>query len=272
MTNSINTQNTKYQAPYPANYSGVTINVTNPSLSSVPQITAYPNYVQNQVQPCQICPQQSFAPQPTQIPQQNFSQQINYPSDYYMNNYNTPTQTPPINQNYQPDMNPYNQQYYNKMQQDNLEASKEIIKKLDAIYSDEKKQEKNTIKKEVTILTNEYIMSIENFLNNPNKDVRRKGAKQVINRLGEDRSRKNDAALNALLNKMLQDPDKGVRTLALSAFASGLATGNEYSVQLLKRMEANPQLYPEDMDLVMDSLLMMSAGTKTIYVDAPAKK
>jgi len=147
------------------------------------------------------------------------------------------------------------------------QQAKEIINKLNTIAEEEKEQENKGVKTEVTILTNEYIMSLENILNNPDKSIRRKGASEVLNRLGEDPTRKDDAALNALLNKMIQDPDKGVRILALSALAEGLATGNDYTVKLLKHMEANPNKYPDDMDSVMSALLKMSAGTKTIYVE-----
>ena len=112
-------------------------------------------------------------------------------------------------------------------------------------------------------------MSLENYLNNPNSDIRLMASKEVLTRFDEDKTRFDDAALNALLNKMLQDPDKGVRVLAISAFSSGIAKGNDLTVQLLKYMEANPQLYPDDVEAVSMALLKMAADTETIYVDAP---
>lgn len=285
MTYPINAQNQKVQA-YPGNYSGVTINVTNPSLSSNMPACSTPAY-------CQNAPYQQAYPQtqPYYAPQPQV-QQINYPPEYYINNYNQPPQVafnqqqPQIqpqqgNYNYQaPVMLPQNQYQapaqnyypaYDFEQEQNLASSKEVLAKLDKLIEIEQNQQKNKMKKEVVVLTDEYIMSLENFLNNPNKEIRRKGASEVINRLGEDKNRRNDPALNALLNKMLQDPDAGVRTLGISAFSSGIASGNDYTVQLLKYMEANPQLYPNDTEQVAVALLKMAAGTETIYVDAPVK-
>lgn len=285
MTNPMNVQNQKYPV-YPGNYSGVTINVTNPSLSSNMPACPTPAYCQNA--PCQQAYPQAqpyYAPQP-QV------QQINYPPEYYINNYNQPPQVfvnpeqqvknlPSQGYGYQNPVGAYPNQYqlpvqnnypaYDFEQEQNLATSKEVLAKLDKLIEIEQNQQKNKVKKDVVVLTDEYIMSLENFLNNPNKEIRRKGASEVINRLGEDKNRRNDPALNALLNKMLQDPDAGVRTLGISAFSSGIASGNDFTVQLLKYMEANPQLYPNDTEQVAVALLKMAAGTETIYVDAPVK-
>lgn len=329
MTYPINAQNQRYQA-YPGNYSGVTINVTNPSLSS-----NFPGC------PMQSCNHVGYAHQRAQInsstnsqvqdgyyAQPQVYQQVNYPPEYYINNYNQQSQSnigmqyqnpqgqavqlapqPQVYQQVQvqpqvkqpqaqqsvyvypaqasqgyagtngyansvatspyqvPDYNPY--PAYDFEQEQNLASSKEVLAKLDKLIEIEQNQQKVKTKKQVVVLTDEYIMSLENFLNNPNKEIRRKGASEVINRLGEDKDRKTDPALNALLNKMLQDPDRGVRILAISAFSSGIAKGNDLSVQLLKYIEANPQMYPDDVEPVSMALLKMAADTETIYVDAP---
>lgn len=318
MTYSINAQNQRYQA-CPGNYSGVTINVTNPSLTSgIPNSPAQVQYQAGFVNPqVQVYP--SVNPQPQ-------AQQVSYPAEYYVNNYNQPPQVvynttyqnqqpqaqpqpqplpqqqtqsnavggylhapqggqvqnapyapygyptsmmPPQNQYSAPMQNSYPAHDFE--QEENLASSKEVLAKLDKLIEIEQKQQLNKSKKEVVVLTDEYIMSIENFLNNPNKEIRRKGASEVINRFGEDKTRRNDPALNALLNKMIQDPDKGVRTLAISAISSGIASGNALTVQLLKHMEANPQMYPDDVEQVAMALLKMSASTETIYVDASVK-
>ncbi len=68
--------------------------------------------------------------------------------------------------------------------------------------------EENGKQTRIVALTDEYIMSLENYLNNQNTDIRLMAAKEVLTRLDEDKSRFDDAALNALLNKMLQDPQK----------------------------------------------------------------
>ena len=105
-----------------------------------------------------------------------------------------------------------------------------------------KELEKNGTQKKIVALTNEYIMSLENYLNNPNIEMRLMAAKEILTRLDEDRSRFDDAALNALLNKMMQDPEKIIRIAALSALSSGLASGNEYTVELLHNIQNNTHL------------------------------
>ena len=107
---------------------------------------------------------------------------------------------------------------------------------------------------------------MENYLNNPNKEIRLMASKEILTRLDEDRDRYDDAALNALLNKMLQDPEKLVRISALSAFSSGLASGNDYTVELLNNIQNNPNANKEDVVQAAKILLKMSAGTEIKYV------
>ena len=72
------------------------------------------------------------------------------------------------------------------------------------------------------------------------------GGKEVIARLEEDHSRKDDKALNALVNKMLQDPYTPVKILALSALDSRVVTGDDYTVGLLKQMQNSSSGYGQD--------------------------
>jgi hypothetical protein len=90
-------------------------------------------------------------------------------------------------------------------------------------------------------------------------------SKEILTRLDEDKERYDDAALNALLNKMLQDPEKSVRILALSAFASQLASGNDYTVKLLNDIQNNPSADKEDVITAANILLKMSATTEVKY-------
>ena len=59
-------------------------------------------------------------------------------------------------------------------------------------------------------------MSLENYLNNPDNEIRIMASKEVLKRLGEDRDRYDDAALNALINKMLKDKYENIYKLFLS--------------------------------------------------------
>ena len=114
--------------------------------------------------------------------------------------------------------------------------------------------------------------SLENYLNNPNDEIRLMASKEILTRLDEDKDRYNDAALNALLNKMLQDPSKLIRVAALSAFASQLASGNDYTITLLHNIQQNPSADKEDVLQAADILLKMSAGTEVKNIPNPAVK
>ena len=113
-------------------------------------------------------------------------------------------------------------------------------------------------------------MSLENYLNNPNTEIRLMASKEILTRLDEDRDRRDDAALNALLNKMLQDPEKLIRIAALSAFSSQLASGNEFTFELLNNIQNDPNDDKEDVVQAADCLLKMSSTTETKMT--PAEK
>ena len=80
----------------------------------------------------------------------------------------------------------------------------------------------------------------------------------TIARLEEDNSRKDDKALNALVNKMLQDPYTPIRILALSALDSRAVTGDELTVGLLKQMQNSQGGYGQDAMQATETLLKMS--------------
>lgn len=127
--------------------------------------------------------------------------------------------------------------------------------------TENKTNDKKTEKREIVELTDDYIRTLENYLNNQDKEVRLMGAKEVIARLDEDHSRKDDKALNALVNKMLQDPSASVRTLALTALNSRIATGDNLSVNLLQQMQNSQSGYGQDALMASDTLLKMSGQT-----------
>lgn len=156
--------------------------------------------------------------------------------------------------------------------EENLDSSKEIISDLDARSAAQKDLEKNGKQTRVIALTNEYIMSLENYLNNPNSEIRLMAAKEVLTRLDEDKNRYDDAALNALLNKMLQDPNKLIRIAALSAFSSQLASGNDYTVELLTNIQNDPNADKEDVVQAADCLLKMSSSSEIKYTPVKNKE
>ena len=340
MSNPFSCTNQQQQPP---SYSGVTINITNPSLSIPPampygnsNIQCYPTkYVKGMSDPLQKQYSEkmglhAFAQTDMPLSQTQILQQGQNPKGYSTqdNNYgiNIPYYTPYINgggyiepvgnntanQNSN-DFVPYQiipsegkelmpayppQYYINNLtypkenavnllpqeihyedpalkehqEESNTDTSKEIISELDERRTEEKELEKNGKKTKIISLTNEYIMSLENYLNNPNTDIRLMAAKEILTRLDEDRNRYDDAALNALLNKMLQDPNKLVRVAAMSAFSSELASGNDYTVQLLTQIQQNPDADPEDVLEASQILLKRAATTEIKYTDNNQQK
>ncbi len=120
---------------------------------------------------------------------------------------------------------------------------------------------KKTEKREIVQLTDNYIKTVENYLNNQDKNVRLMGAKEVLARLQEDDTRKNDPAMNALVNKMLQDPYQPVKFIAMAALESRAATGNQTSVGLLQNIQKQKTAYGEDSLKASNILLKLSGNT-----------
>lgn len=278
------------------NYSGVTIQITNPAVNvngdgrNVPCINSgnygvYQNGLPN--------PQNNnYITQPVT----NTGYPNAYPAQYYLNNYNYPVNTDgtnpaeqnktnntAINQNPQENTaletedngtpNSYKMYAKQNIQKDNdmtkSENIKEDLAQREAEIAEEKKNTKET---KIVALTDEYIKSLENYLNNPNDEIRLMASKEILTRLDEDKERYDDAALNALLNKMMQDPNKLVRIAALSAFSSQLASGNDYTVKLLHNIQSNPNSDKEDVLQAADILLKMSAGVEVKNIPNPSVK
>lgn len=120
-------------------------------------------------------------------------------------------------------------------------------------------EKKKTEKREIVQLTDDYIRNLETYLNNQNTQVRLMGAKDVLARLQEDKTRKNDPALNALINKMLQDPYQPVKFIAMAALESGDAAGNDTTLGLLQNIQKQKTAYGEDSLKASNILLKMSA-------------
>ena len=104
-------------------------------------------------------------------------------------------------------------------------------------HSQSNSENKKTEKKHIIELNDNYIMSLENALNSQDKKVRLNGAKEVFERLDEDPSRKDDKALTALVNKMLQDPSDEVKLIALSALDGRICNGDDLTIKLLQQIE-----------------------------------
>ena len=220
-TSPINSPQPQSQNVQVPNYSGVNIQIFNPTVTP-PGSTApvynvnAPNYGNTPVSGC-------------------------YPSNYYTNDWGKGT---PGGQN------------INNNNGNNTTNSTNTTNTTNT--TENKTTNKKTEKREVVQLTDDYIRNLENYLNSQDKEVRLMGAKEVIARLEEDHSRKDDKALNALVNKMLQDPSTPVKILALSALDAGVVSGDDYTVGLLKQMQNSTSGYGQDAMQATNILLKMS--------------
>lgn len=230
MQNSVGNQNIQQYQTVPAQCN------CQPQAANVPaqaQNVQVPNYsgVNIQIFNPSVTPPNATAPV-YNVNAPNYSNNPGcYPSNYYTNNFN-------------PD-----------------DKQKQSIASSSTVSETSEKTDKKTEKREIVQLTDEYIKTLENYLNSQDKEVRLMGAKEVFARLDEDHSRKDDKALNALVNKMLQDPSTPVKLLAMSALNSRIASGDDFTVNLLQQMQSSQSGYGQDAIQASEILLKMAGQT-----------
>lgn len=230
-------------------------------------------------QPCYYQPQINVPPNANGVNIQIFNPTVSTPGAQSHNNVNAPNYYcyPPNYYTSQPGADNGTNQAGNINGSANNAANANAANAANAANSansttstqtDENSQKK-TKKKRVVVLDDNYIRNLENYLNSPDKTQRLNAAKQVFERLDEDPSRKDDKALTALVNKMLQDPSQEIRLLALSALDGRICNGDQLTVQLLQQMQAHPKDYGFDASDASKILLDMSAKTadKEVPVD-----
>ena len=120
--------------------------------------------------------------------------------------------------------------------------------------------------REIVILTDNYIKNLENYLRNPNAELRKNAIKEILMRFKEDKSRLENPSLTALLNLALQDPNSSVKAVAMSIIGAGYAKGNAQTEEILKNIQSSKTAYSQDATQAADSLLQMSK-TKTKVTD-----
>lgn len=243
------TTNPQTQSTQSPNYAGVNIQIYNPSVG-IPNINPTGNMTTSQAVPG-----------------------IAYPSNYYTQQYGIPQNAANAPGGIVAQGgNGGNANVYNTIQapesqtetstkgqnSDNVKALTDNNTTNETTKAEEEK--KKTEKRKVVELTDEYIKNLENYLNSQDKEVRMMGAKEVVERLQEDDSRKDDPALTALVNKMLQDPDQKIRLLALSMIEARTCTGNDYTIGVLKKMQNGTSGYGQDATQATSALLKMSGN------------
>lgn len=248
------------QAP-PPSYAGVNIQIYNPSVG-IPNINPTGNIPQSQSLPGIAYPSnyytQQFVPPQGGITAQGGNAIVN-------NNIGT------LPQNGNNTVAGTDSDGNNKKTENNSEKNTTKITEQTTETTNKTEDKKKTEKRKIVELTDEYIKNLENYLNSQDKDVRMMGAKEVIARLQEDDSRKDDPALTALINKMLQDPNQQIRFLALSMLDSRTCTGDDYTVGVLKKMQNSTSGYGQDAAQATNILLKMSGNIVEKEFEVPEK-
>ena len=239
--------NTNNQA-YPQNLSpnAVSINIFNPSAfgqgvnpsaqNPIQQDNFYSLYGQNTNPNAQLYPQNynnmvQYNPYQYNLPQQNPAQNQN-PSQTSLDNSSNMAQNP------------------SKIEKTSQEEPKEAT---------DKKDEKTEKKKEIVPLTDEYIKSLENYLDDSNPKIRLIAAKDILERFKEDENRKDNPSLIPLLNKILRDTSPSVRFLGLTTLDLGYCAGDNETVEILKEMQkTNDDKAGQNQLLASEILLKMS--------------
>ncbi len=128
----------------------------------------------------------------------------------------------------------------------------------------------NTIKKRVTVLTDELIQNLDQCLDSEDSSLRTNAANTIVKLFDEDVTRGNDKALNVLVNKMLLNPyDKSVRSHALDLINTNMATGNDDTKVILESIINDPGAIDRHRDEA--KLAYVNIDTQTKVVNAPVK-
>ena len=129
--------------------------------------------------------------------------------------------------------------------------------------------EKPKKKKDVVVLTDEYIKNLENYLRNPDKELKVFAMNEVSARFQEDEKRKTNPSLNALLNLGLQAKEPNVRFIGLWLLKKGLASGNDVTVQILNNMQQSSIYKGMEASDAKKALLKMSETIAKVPDNSP---
>ena len=122
-------------------------------------------------------------------------------------------------------------------------------------------------KKDIVLLTDDYIRTLENYIRNDNPEIKLMGAKELMQRFREDESRKNDPALTALLNLLLQSKYSNVKMVGTSILENGWAQGDALTQQLLAQMQQSNSGY--GLDALDAAKAALKTAGQTVKVDDP---
>lgn len=164
--------------------------------------------------------------------------------------------------------NQNNQDFYNNFSENENINNQEDNKTQETIIPEEnevKKEEEKVDSKEVTLLTDEYIKTLENYLRNDNKDIRTQGIEMLAKCFREDKTRCDDEALNNLLNLALQDVEPRIRLLAMCLLETKDANGDDLTLDILTKLQASTAYGGEEAKMASKVLLEMN--TKKVEIN-----
>ena len=131
--------------------------------------------------------------------------------------------------------------------------------------------DKNKPTKDIVLLTDDYIRTLENYIRNDNPDIKLMGAKELMKRFREDESRKNDPALTNLLNLVLQSRYSPVKMVGLGILQGGWAQGDALTQQLLAQIQQSNSGYGLDALDAANAALKTAGKTVKVVDNNPPK-
>ncbi len=141
------------------------------------------------------------------------------------------------------------------------------------LAQDKNVKDKNLPKKDIVLLTDDYIRTLENYIRNDNPDIKLMGAKELMKRFREDESRKNDPALTALLNLTLQSKYSNVKMVGMGILQNGWAQGDALTQQLLAQIQQSKTGYGLDaLDAAQAALKTAGQTVKVVDPNPPKQK
>ena len=163
----------------------------------------------------------------------------------------------------------YNKAYYT-MNQPTYNMPPTVPVGASALNNNTKAEEKP--KKDIVLLTDDYIRTLENYIRNDNPEIKLMGAKELMKRFREDESRKNDPALTALLNLLLQSKYSSVKMIGTGILENGWAQGDALTQQLLSQIQQSDSGYGLDALDAAKAALKTAGQTVKVDDNNPPKK
>lgn len=161
----------------------------------------------------------------------------------------------------------YDKSYYTMPQQQMQQPPTVPVASSPIANNQNNNTDKTQAKKDIVLLTDDYIKTLENYIRNDNPDIKLMGAKELMNRFKEDKSRKNDPALTALLNLTLQSKYSNVKMVGMGILQNGWAQGDALTQRLLAQIQQSNAGY--GLDAIDAAKAALKTAGQTVQVNDP---